>query len=339
MNAVPIAAVTATPTKGESSAGAFLMLLKREYWEHRGGFLWAPMVGGAIFLLLNFMMIVVGEVALNRGGFDMNGFSFDKITDRMSPGDLVELGAGIDMLLYSVAGLIGFVLAIVVFFYCLGALYDERRDRSVLFWKSLPISDGATVLSKVASAILVAPVIATVAALLTGLGMLVLISGVALLHGANPFTVIWAPASPFRVLVNLLFAIPVQALWALPTVGWLLLCSAWARSKPFLWAVGLPLGAGLMVSWFDLMQNLHMPDGWFWKNIVARLLLSVAPGGWLDVTRFGGMDIDGPRDLANLVNLGHIYGVLLTPQLWIGVVAGAAMIFAAIRLRRWRDDG
>ena len=52
--------------------------------------------------------------------------------------------------------------------------------------------------------------------------------------------------------------IPVYALWALPTVGWLMLCSAWARSKPFLWAVMIPMFAGIFVSWFDLMRGFNL---------------------------------------------------------------------------------
>ena len=53
--------------------------------------------------------------------------------------------------------MVNIVLGVVVFFFCLGALFDDRKDRSVLFWKSLPISDQATVLSKVAMALVVAP--------------------------------------------------------------------------------------------------------------------------------------------------------------------------------------
>ncbi|WP_210235883.1 ABC-2 transporter permease, partial [Mesorhizobium sp. M1C.F.Ca.ET.212.01.1.1] len=85
------------------------------------------------------------------------------------------------------------VLAFVVFFYCLGALYDDRRDRSILFWKSLPLSDTQTVLSKVISALIVAPLIAVIAGIITMLGFLLVISVVALMHGGSPMTLIWGP--------------------------------------------------------------------------------------------------------------------------------------------------
>ena len=114
------------------------------------------------------------------------------------------------------------------------------------------------------------------------LGFLLVISVVALLHGGNPMTLIWGPGSPLTMAGSLLVAaIPVYALWALPTVGWLLLCSAWSRSKPFLWAIMIPVFAGIFVSWFDLMQAFNLESVWFWQNVVARILFSVVPGSWI----------------------------------------------------------
>src|SRR5690606_15944162 len=153
------------------------------------------------------------------------------LTSRMGHEELARLGDGIDLTLIMASGWPFLVLAFVVFFYCLGALYDERRDRSVLFWNSLPLSAGETVLSEVASAVLVAPLLATIASILTMFGFLVLVSLVVLFYGGNPVTLLWGPASPLLLSLQYLAAIPVYALWALPTVGWLLLCSSWARSK------------------------------------------------------------------------------------------------------------
>src|SRR3546814_18250586 len=95
-------------------------------------------------------------------------------------------------------------LAFVVFFYCLGALYDDRKDRSVLFWKSLPLSDSQTVLSKAASALLVAPLIATLAALATMLGFLVVASVMVMIHGGNPVALLWGPGSPMLLVGEVL---------------------------------------------------------------------------------------------------------------------------------------
>ncbi|CAN5711308.1 ABC transporter permease [soil metagenome] len=327
----------------------FALLLKREYWEHKGGFLWAPLVAGGISLLLTLMALVVAVIAARRAGdqsmnidgqqVTINALDLGKLTSHMGPEEARHLAGAVDLSLLMAASWPFIVLAFVVFFYCLGALYDERKDRSVLFWKSLPLSDRETVLSKVASATVVAPLLATAAALATMLGFMLLVSVFVLVHGGNPVQLVWGPGSPLTVTAQLLAALPVYALWMLPTVGWLLLCSAWARSKPFLWAIMVPVFAGIIVTWFDVMQLFDLQSTWFWKNIVARMLFSVAPGSWIDVARVGQMEFDGPAAVRALFSLESTYSTLATPQLWLGVAAGALMIFAATRLRRWRDEG
>jgi ABC-2 type transport system permease protein len=251
-----------------------------------------------------------------------------------------QLAGGIDLaaLTSSLWPLI--VLGFVVFFFCLGSLYDERKDRSVLFWKSLPLSDGETVLSKATSALLVAPTLAVGAAIAGMFGFLVLISVFILFHHGNPYTLVWGPGSPLKVAASMIATIPVYALWALPTVGWLMLCSAWARSKPFLWAILLPVFSGILISWFNLMNVFRLDDGWYWKNIVARSLVSVFPGSWYmsEAMQNQVMHVNDPSDFANAIQIGKSWAVFGSAELWIGALAGAAMIYAAIRLRRWRDD-
>ncbi len=345
MNAV---VETRSPVAAPHATSTFKLLLKREFWEHKGGFFWAPLVAGAIGLLMTIMAIAVGEVAMRRAarsgelhieGVQVNGLDLGMLTQKLKPEDMQHVAGGVDLSLFMSASWPLIALAFVVFFYCLGALYDERKDRSVLFWKSLPLSDRDTVLSKAASALLVAPALALLAAVATMLGFMLVLTVVVLLHGGDPVQLLWGPGSPLSVMSQFLAALPVYALWALPTVGWLLLVPAGARSKPILWALMIPLFAGLFVSWFDLMQVFDLETTWFWKNIVARLLTSVFPGSWMDVAQFEHIDVDGPAAFRNLISLKAMYSTLLTPQLWLGAAAGAAMIFGAIRLRRWRDEG
>src|SRR5690606_178290 len=169
------------------------------------------------------------------------------LSSQLSPQDLAPLRASLDMTPMLATSCPFGVLAFVGFVNFLGAAYVECQHRSVLFWKSLPLSDSSTVLSKVASAVLVAPLIATIASILTMFGFLVLISLVVLFYGGNPVQLLWGPASPALISLQYIAAIPVYALWAMPTIGWLMLCSSWARSKPFLWAIMIPLFAGIFV--------------------------------------------------------------------------------------------
>ncbi len=324
-------------------------LLKREFWENKGGFFWAPIFAGAIFLVMSVMAIFGAESVrreMHDGGptMNVNGVQLSQLTKTLKPQELAELGGGLDLGTLMAGAWPFIVLTFVVFFYCLGALYDERKDRSILFWKSLPLSDGQTVLSKVISALVVAPVIATAAAMLTSLGFLLLLSGYAMYHGGNPIDLIWGPASPLYVMSIAFGSLPIFALWALPTVGWLLLVSAWAKTKPFLWALMVPVFSGVLVSWFDVMELVGLKAGWFWQHIVGRLLLGTV-NGMDTVYRIAGdpsmrnFDPQGPKEIVELFSLSHTYTALAMPELWIGVIAGAAMIYGAVHFRRVRDEG
>ncbi|WP_406235615.1 hypothetical protein ACI703_07530 [Isoptericola jiangsuensis] len=328
-----------------SPAGTLRWLLKREYWENRGGFFYAPLIAGIVSLLMSAVGIGLGLFALHRAARDgglhvdgenvnINGLDLGLLTQKISAKDMADLGNGLDLTLLLSSAWPFLVLAFVVFFYCLGALYDDRRDRSILFWKSLPLSDTQTVLSKVISALIVAPLVATLAAVATMFGFLLIISIVAITHGGSATTLIWGPASPLTLSAGLLTAIPVYALWALPTAGWLLLCSAWAKSKPFLWAVMLPLFAGIIVSTTKLMHVFDMTTGWFWQHIVGRLLLGTVPGVDL-VYRLSASDkAKNVESLAALMSPAEQLKTLAMPDLWIGAAFGVAFIVLAIVLRK-----
>ena len=325
----------------------FKWLLKREYWEHRGGFLWAPLITGGVFLIISALAVIAGESmrrSVEQGELQMNGVKLDQLTENLSPKEMAELGGGLDLGTLMAGSWPLIVLAFVVFFYCLGALYDERKDRSILFWKSLPLSDGQTVLSKVASALVVAPLFAMGAAIITSIGFLVLLSIYVLFHGGNPVSLIWGPASPIKISLHMLATLPVYAAWALPTVGWLMLVSAWARTKPFLWALLVPVFAGILVTWFDVMEMFGSSASWFWQHVVGRLLLGTVPG--MDLVYRGASDPrlvnfnpDGPEDIVFLFSAQQSWGAFATLDLWIGAAVGVAMIFAAMHYRRSRDEG
>lgn len=322
-----------------STATTFGWLVRREYWESRKGFLWAPFWTGAANLILIVLALLAGEVTANRFGSHVSiGISLDRLLQSASANDLAQIGQGMDAALLAFAFIISVVLTFVVFFYLLGALYDDRRDRSVLFWKSLPISDTATVLSKVVSAILVAPLIAIVVILAAFLGAMVIASLWLLIHGANPLILLWSHGEPFGVWLRLLATIPINAIWALPTVGWLLFWSAAARGKPFLWALLIPVVFGVLNGWVGLLGLPHIDAATYWGQIAGRLLLSVIPVSWLRPTAQDfSAHIHGASDLAQISYpvMGH---ALLMPQMWIGAAVGIILIAAAIWFRRWRDD-
>ena len=327
-------AVAATPR-----LQTFKMLLKREYWEHRGGFLWAPSIVGAIAIVFTLLGVVASTVmlrnAVSKGEVDLENV-------KIGVGAGSEAGFAGDVALLGGIGMVSIVLVFVVFFYALGSIYDERKDRSILFWKSLPVSDTQTVLSKLAWALILAPLLTMAIGLVVG-AALWLISWLAMVvNGVPGASALLTEAHPFRLIFQLLCAVPVYALWALPTIGWLMLCSAWARSVPFVWAVVAPLLACIFVSWLDVLPGIEIPHDKIWYAVAFRGLLSMIPASWYlspGMEHVRDSAIHGPEELARSIELGSSLHALGTADLWIGAILGAAMVYGAIRLRRWRDEG
>jgi ABC-2 type transport system permease protein len=270
------------------------------------------------------------------------GFSLDDLRDNISAADWSEAGNALDMAQLMFGGLASIGLFFVLFFYLLGALYDDRRDRSVLFWKSLPVSDTSTVASKALSAMLVAPVIAFVVATAAYVVFLVIVTLWAGMHGLNALPAVLA-AHPLGMLVRLILTVPVSALWALPAIGWLLFWSAYVRSKPFLWAVMIPCVALIVNWWLGKLGAPHFSGDLSLAAILARLLFSIMPGSWIGA--------NGGGVLGNHIRLGiendhvvssfdpsRVYSLLAEPNIWIGAVAGLALLAGAVYFRQRRIE-
>ena len=332
-------AVTASPAGAPvpHPTAKFKWLLRREYWENRGGFLWAPVITGSIIVGLNLILAVIGSIAARRN-LESSGFVFDEADPHKIGQALGAMGDG--MLIGGVL-LACVVLAFVVFFYALGSLYDDRRDRSVLFWKSLPVSDSQMVLSKVAWALVLAPLLAVAVGLLIGVALWVISALTITVNGVPAAHAMFTQSHPMRIIGGVLASLPVYIVWALPTIGWLMFCSAWARSKPFLWAVLVPVLACVVISMMTILPGVDIAHDKVWYTVVYRGLLSVAPGAWYPAIS-GVIDtsvtINTPDDLAGAIDLTRSWHAFATADLWIGAVVGIAFIAAAIRLRRWRDE-
>ena len=316
----------------------FKWLLRREYWENRGGFFWAPLITGAIIVGLNLILAVIGSIAARRS-MGSSGFVFDDADPHEVGQALGAMGDGMMLGGVIVACI---VLAFVVFFYALGSLYDDRRDRSILFWKSLPVSDSQMVLSKAAWALVLAPLWAIGVGLLIGVALWVISALTITVNGLPAAHAVFTQSHPLRVIGGVLASLPVYMVWALPTVGWLMFCSAWARSKPFLWAVLIPVLACVVISMMTILPGVVVPHDKVWYTVVYRGLVSVVPRGWYPV--IGGVvgesaSINTPDDLAGAIDLARSWHTFATADLWIGAVVGVAFIAASIRLRRWRDEG
>jgi ABC-2 type transport system permease protein len=314
----------------------FAWLLRREFWENRGGFLWTPMIVGGVICALTLLGAIAATLQIAR----IKGEAKLKIDNVDATEITRHMGFVGDGSLLSGFGIVGVALGFVVFFYCLGALFDDRRDRSILFWKSLPVSDVATVLSKLSWALLLAPALAVAVGIAVGAVLMGISAMTVSMSGIEGGWAMLANSHPLRMVGSALATIPVYACWSLPAVGWLMLCSAFARSKPFLWAVLAPIITATVLSWSALLPGVSMPHGKIWYVLVYRGLLSVFPGTWYVDGRLVGQlavsagNIESPDDVARLLDLTHVWRIFGSADIWIGMALGAAMIVAAVWLRK-----
>ena len=276
--------------------------VRRELWENRSIYL-APLAVAAVFLC----------------GFVMSTITLPRRTRALLKLDAAHQRAAIVQPYDSVAIVLILTALIVAVFYCLDALHGERRDRSILFWKSLPVSDRITVLSKATIPLLILPAFIFVIVVVAQLAMLLWSSFVLLVNGLSPATT-WAHFNVVIQSLVLLYGLIALSLWHAPIFAWLLLISVWARRAALLWAVLPPLAiAGVEKIAFG---STHF----------ASLLKDRVAGFASSAFAFNGKDVT--IDSLTQLSPGKF---LSSPSLWIGLCFAAICLAAAVRLRRNRE--
>lgn len=274
----------------------------REVWENRSLYI-VPLIV-AVVVVVGFLVSTVG-LPERRVAVLMLGAE--------------KARAGIEMPYDVAAMMLIFNAFIVGVFYCLDALYGERRDRSILFWKSLPVSDFTTVLSKATIPLAVLPLIILVIIIATQLVMLFWTSGVLIGHGMSPGST-WTTIPWIQNWIVLVYGLVVIALWHAPIYGWALLVSSMVRHAAFLWAV-LPLIV------IGIFERITFGTSHFTSMLKERLF-GFAPGAFGFEPKHG-VAIDSFWQMTPGKYLS-------SPSLWIGLMLAALFIAAAIRLRRYR---
>lgn len=203
---------------------------------------------------------------------------------------------------------------VVAIFYCLDALHGERRDRSILFWKSLPVSDFTTVLSKASIPIVVLSLLTF--AVTVVIHWIMLLSSVVLLSSGQSVSALWTHLSPTRMWLILFYhLLALHGFWYAPFYGWRCWFPPWVRRMPFLWAALPPLAIGVV-------EKVAFNTSHF-----AALLGNRFSGGPRVAAAGGGMSMDSLTPLAPAQ-------FLISPGLWVGMAVTAAFLAAAVQLRR-----
>ncbi len=278
----------------------FVWCVRRELWENRSIYL-APLSIGGVGLL----------------GFLISLFQLPGKVQAVSASDPGKLRMVIEQPFLFMALILMMVDLVVAAFYCLDALYGERRDRSILFWKSLPVSDLMTVTAKASIPAVVLPFVTFVVTVATQIIMLLVGSAVFAAHGMSP-SVLWAHVPVIQTAgITLFHLVAFHGLWYAPFYGWLLLVSAWSKRTPLLWAV-LP-GAAIIV-----IEKIAFNTSHFGGMLLRRFAGSPPPPG-----SHLGMKME-------MLGSHHAGQFFVSPGLWLGFLLTAGLLLAAARLRRSR---
>jgi ABC-2 type transport system permease protein len=275
--------------------------VRRELWESRSIYI-APLAVAAL-ILAGFLIGTIHPPDKMHAALAANAMQQHELIQQ--PYNFAEL-------------LIMGTTFIVAVFYCLDALYGERRDRSILFWKSLPVSDLTTVLSKASIPIVVLPLVTFAITVVTQWIMLLLGTAV-LLGSGRSAAMLWTHLPLWHMSLGLLYhLVAIHALWYAPIFGWLLLVSAWAKRAPFLWAA-LPLLA---------------------IGVVEKIAFNTSHFAAMLGQRIGGPE--GAASTAGRMSMDSMTQVtpgqfLISPGLWIGLAVAALFLAAAVRVRRYRE--
>jgi ABC-2 type transport system permease protein len=276
--------------------------IRREFWENRYLYI-APLAVAAVFLFAYLISLI------------------------HSPGQVRDLPAlnvvhhhDEDLGPFDVAAALMMGTAILMsVFYCAEALHGERRDRSILFWKSLPVSDATTVLVKASIPLFFLPVLVSAVTALMLLLMLLLSSVVLMVTGGSVVE-LWAHVPIFRMsLLTFYHLMTAHALWPAPVYCWLLLVSGWARRATLIWAV-LPIVA------IGGLEKLAFNSWSFARVVGERFIGATATAASATPNVF-------PSNAMTHITPDALLGA---PGLWIGLAVAAIFLAAAVRLRRYQ---
>ena len=284
-------------------------LVRREFWENRAIWIVPIVIGAALTLAALF------------GRVDFAALS--------SPAQNRVLG-GTALFAFGVTFFV--VMSIYSSWYLLDCLYADRKDRSVLFWKSMPISDTATVLAKLFTGLIAIPLVYFIAADVSTLLIAFIIS----VRARSTFgNALWQPDIWLQLQALWLYLIVTSAIWYLPFAGWLLVVSAFAKRAVMLWSILPPLALYLLERWF------------FGTHVVGTALADRALGyihrafhdmsdhtAWVKTV----IDNDTITTPGSVWSLLNPLGFLSSPATWIGVIVGIAFIAGAIQFRLRRTE-
>ncbi|MFZ6849543.1 hypothetical protein [Undibacterium sp. RuRC25W] len=298
-------------------------LLKREIWENKALLIWSNLALAGVILLVT----ILGVFRWSSIVF-ANNVPVNLQVETVSAGVAVYFNTGFTIF--------ALMMALTMYSYVSGSLSQERKDRSILFWKSLPISDELTVLSKAIVALILFPLMASVTLILTMLISMFAVYIACAIHGVSLFAALFGNGVLWGRIGTMCLSLPVYVAWALPTVSWIILVSSRFIRRVSLWVALIPIAIYFIFAIFNEISGLKMGTSGLAYVLFTRGLFSIVPNNWmsnfhispaLDAVPNGAVHFGGSTDLP-------AWSLFASADIWLGVIAGVAMLYAAARVRR-----
>lgn len=306
-------------------------LVKREILDGKNGYLRVPVILAGITVALLFLSALGfgnmiefhgmdGDV-MKREGIENLGDAISKLHEK----EPENAPAVIAVSYWGMSALAWMAFPFVVFFSLLGALYEERRDKSILFWKSMPVADWQEVAVKLFVPVVVAPLVFLIVTIAAQIVIAFFLSFIVLVEG-GPVLGMWPLGYMVASWAAGISMYLIYATWALPIFAWILLVSAFANRMPFLWAVLVP---GVLIAMENLFLNTNTIGSWIGMHV----------GGWMEFAFEGHhKTIHGPRDfLVELLGGPQIEALkysLTSLHFWAGLLVAGGLVYAAIEKRK-----
>lgn len=299
----------------------FKTLFQKEIWEFKGVMFWLPAILVALMIVLPLAQLsYMYSQEIGTPNFAMIAMELSQDSEKAQRTALM-LGTGLSAMFMPFT----VVCFFVQLYYFSSAMYDERKDRSILFWRSLPVSDMTNVSVKVLSGLFLLPAMFLLAATLTSLIYLLLtfLATVVMSLGGVSFWSVWTHIELISWMPKLWLTLIPYALWMAPVYLYLLLISEISSKAPFLWAV-LPVGVVLIMEAI-LYNNGIIADQSIGESLVNYIAFTDIPHGHMAVRDISEVAMAPFHAIWDKINL-------------IALAAGAVMFFATYWLRKNKSD-
>jgi ABC-2 type transport system permease protein len=304
-----------------------IALIRKEFWEYRNTFVFVPTA------MTLFLVAIMTFSAISVELHDGSDTPFLDIRYLATMTPLMR-----EWFLYSLMSDVSILLKVILFtisiFYLCNTLFEERKNQTILLWKSFPVSDSQTVLAKWLTIAFCVPVVYWLAITLCQGTALLLTYYLASGSGLDSYELILEPAHPFTTWWLSFNFMVLDMIWLAPAYAWFLLVSAYVHRSPMVTAFAFPVVLSIAESWlldshdffFTVIKRITPQELVLW---VESLKNKILPSDLMNL--FGGGGVGFVPDWSDVA---YRYG---KTELWMGLVVAVVLLAITVFVRQRRS--